>query len=61
MTKRDKINKFVKQLFCNHAWTITTGTGIFQKGNREIMSMPVVHNVCVKCELVKDLLLKKGG
>jgi len=56
MSKRDKIDKFMKELFCCHIYTITTGTGIFQKGNREIVSMPIIHKVCVKCGKIKDLI-----
>lgn len=44
---------FIKQLFCRHNWINTKGIGVYQKGEREIISIPTTRYKCSKCKKVR--------
>lgn len=45
-----------KKLFHKHDWTEKHGTGIYQKGYRELVRVPVTQRVCKICNKTKTTL-----
>ena len=43
--------EYLRQLFCNHDFTTTVGTGIYEKkkNHEPLVMYPVLHMVCTKC------------